>query len=69
MNAESSFSGSLLSLLLTGHPCGLGVCVCSALCLDICEFHLYLNGRGREDRFVEAEGARIDGKSDDVAVK
>lgn len=43
--------------------------VCSALCLDVYEFHLCLKGRGREDHFEEAKGTRIDGKSDDVAVK
>lgn len=57
------------------HTRCLGACrratlsvVCPALCLDECEFHRCSNGKGREDHFEEAEGARIDITSNDRAV-
>lgn len=43
--------------------------MCSALSWDQCKFYSCLHGRGREDHFEEAGGTRIDGKSNDMAVK
>lgn len=62
-----SSQGGACFLVPPAEPCLL-LRVCPSLGLMRVPPSLY-NGRGWEDHFEEAEGTRIDGKSDDVAVK